>query len=112
MTDDPSASATRSGARPEPGNTSSSVLIVLFGLWLMAGAIYQVVEAKRFPAFPIQIDGVFGIFESLFGRGAGIYISSLVAGALGLAALWMGMAGIRGSRPRRAGGPGDNQDGG
>lgn len=89
---------------PEPVKTSASILIVLFGLWLLAGAVYQVVLSKWFPLFPIQIDGVFGIFEWLFGRGAGIYVSSLVVGVFGVLVLWVGIMGIKRRIARCAGG--------
>lgn len=101
-------------ASPAPGpvKTSTSVLIVLFGLWLVAGAVYQVVLSKWFLLFPIQIDGVFDIFEWLIGHGAGIYVSSLVAGAFGMVALWAGIMGIKTGMTIRAGHPVNNSGGG
>ncbi len=70
------------------------VLFVLFGLFLLGGAIYQVANGKWFPLFPVQIDAFFAVFDWSFGLNAGIYASSLVAAALGSFISWLGIAGL------------------
>jgi hypothetical protein len=60
-----------------------SIGTLLAGLYLIGGGMYQILNVKWFPGFPIQIDGVLGIFEMFFGRNAGLYISALLALLLG-----------------------------
>lgn len=77
---------------------SGAIALVIAGVWLLGGSVYQFATGKWFPLFPIQIDGIFGIFESLIGRDAGLYASSFIAGLLGLAAFWLGSAWVKRQR--------------
>lgn len=69
---------------------SQMTICILFGLYLLVGAAYQVFYQKSFPLFPIQIDGIL-IFTQLFGDKTALYISSLI-GAL---SFWPGLYALK-----------------
>ncbi|MBD3811370.1 MAG: hypothetical protein IE917_03995 [Betaproteobacteria bacterium] len=86
------ATSSQEAQAETPPTPAMAIGFILFGAVLLFGAFYQVVRGKWFPLFPIQIDGIFGIFKDAFGLNAGIYASSLLAGVLGLALLGLGVA--------------------
>jgi hypothetical protein len=67
----------------KPRNHSFAIAIT--GLYFIFGAGYQLLEDKWFPLFPIQIDGLVG----LFGRQVG----SLLVCLLGLALVVLAVCG-------------------
>ena len=79
----------------EPTTSFQASGLIAFGLFLLGGACYQLLTQKWFPLFPVQIDGVFAIFKSMFGINAGIYISSTLGGVMGLGSLWLGASSLR-----------------
>ena len=79
----------------EPTTPLQASGLIAFGLFLLSGACYQVLAQKWFPLFPVQIDGIFAIFKTMFGVNAGIYISSILGGVMGLGSLWLGASSLR-----------------
>jgi len=61
---------------PKPASSINSATGVigclLGGLWLLAGAIYQLALHKWIPLFPVQIDGIFGFASAIFGTNGGL----------------------------------------
>lgn len=74
--------------KEKPRSKGVSIGMLMGGLYLIGGGIYQIANVKWFPGFPIQIDGVLGVFEMFFGRNAGLYISALLALLLGAICLF------------------------
>ena len=73
---------------------SLMTICILFGLYLLVGAAYQVFYQESFPLFPIQIDGIL-IFTQLFGDKTALYISSLIVALIGAFSFWLGLYALK-----------------
>ena len=69
-----------------------ALALILAGVWLFGGSLYQIAYGRWFPVFAVQIDALFFVCELLIGRGAALYACSFIAGLVGVVALGLGCA--------------------
>jgi ABC-type transporter Mla subunit MlaD len=70
----------------------STLLLVLFGLYLLLGAVYSLSTGKWFAGFPPVLD-----ISMLFGNVLGIYVEAILALVAGAYCIYFAVHEIRGN---------------